>query len=46
MWDLWWAKGHRDSFFTQYFGFAISIIPLVLHAHSFIYHQLYYYLSN
>jgi hypothetical protein len=27
--------------FSEHFGFAISIIPLVFHAHSFIYHQHY-----
>jgi hypothetical protein len=25
MWDLWWTKWHWDRFFTEYFGFPLSI---------------------
>jgi hypothetical protein len=25
MWDLWWTKWHWDRFFSEYFGFALSI---------------------
>jgi hypothetical protein len=25
MWDLWWTKWHLDRFFTEYFGFPLSI---------------------
>ena len=25
MWDLWWTKWHRDRFFSEYFGFPLSI---------------------
>jgi hypothetical protein len=25
MWDLWWAKWHWDKFFSEYFGFPLSI---------------------
>jgi hypothetical protein len=26
MWDLWWAKWHWDRFFSEYFGFPLSVI--------------------
>jgi hypothetical protein len=45
MWDLWWTKCHGDSFF-QVLGISpVSIIPLVLHTYSFIYHQCYIILA-
>jgi hypothetical protein len=25
MWDLWWTKWHWDRFFSEYFGFPLSI---------------------
>ena len=25
MWDLWWTKWQRDRFFSQYFGFSLSV---------------------
>jgi hypothetical protein len=25
MWDLWWIKWHGDRFFSEYFGFSLSI---------------------
>jgi hypothetical protein len=25
MWDLWWTKWHWDKFFSEYFGFSVSI---------------------
>jgi hypothetical protein len=25
MWDLWWTKWHWDKFFSEYFGFPLSI---------------------
>jgi hypothetical protein len=25
MWDLWWTKWHRNRFFSEYFGFPMSI---------------------
>jgi hypothetical protein len=25
MWDLWWTQWHWDRFFTEYFGFPLSI---------------------
>jgi hypothetical protein len=25
MWDLWWTKWHWDRFFSQHFGFPLSI---------------------
>jgi hypothetical protein len=25
MWDLWWTKRHWDRFFSEYFGFPLSI---------------------
>jgi hypothetical protein len=31
MWDLWWTKWHWDKFFSEYFGFSITIIPPMFH---------------
>jgi hypothetical protein len=25
VWDLWWTKWHWDRFFSEYFGFALSV---------------------
>jgi hypothetical protein len=25
MWDLWWTKWHWDRFFSEYFGFPLSM---------------------
>jgi hypothetical protein len=25
VWDLWWTKWHWDRFFSEYFGFPLSI---------------------
>jgi hypothetical protein len=25
MWDLWWTKWHWDRFFSEYFGFPLSV---------------------
>jgi hypothetical protein len=25
MWNLWWTKWHWDRFFSEYFGFALSV---------------------
>jgi hypothetical protein len=25
VWDLWWTKWHWDRFFSEYFGFSLSI---------------------
>jgi hypothetical protein len=25
MWDLWWTKWHWDKFFSEYFGFSLSV---------------------
>jgi hypothetical protein len=25
MWDLWWTKWHWDSFFSEFFGFPLSV---------------------
>jgi hypothetical protein len=25
MWDLWWTKWHWDSYFSEFFGFPLSI---------------------
>jgi hypothetical protein len=25
MWDLWWTKWHWDRFFSEFFGFTLSI---------------------
>jgi hypothetical protein len=25
MWDLWWTKWHWDRFFSEYFGFVLSV---------------------
>jgi hypothetical protein len=25
MWDLWWTKRHWDRFFSEYFGFTLSM---------------------
>jgi hypothetical protein len=37
--NLWWTKWVWDRFFSEYFGFPISIISPMLHTHSFIHHQ-------
>ena len=26
IWDLWWAKWHWDRFFSEYFGFPLSLL--------------------
>jgi hypothetical protein len=26
-WDLWWTKWHWDRFFSEFFGFPVTIIP-------------------
>ena len=39
-WDMWWREWHWDKFSSEYFRFPpVSIIPPVLHTHSFIYHR-------
>jgi hypothetical protein len=42
VWDLWWTKWHQDSFFSEYFSFSVSIMP-VLYTHSFIHPSLMVY---
>jgi hypothetical protein len=35
MWDLWWTKWHWDRFFSEFFGFPLSIYysTVVLRTH-------------
>jgi len=42
MWHVWWTKWHWDIFLSKYFGVSpVSVIPPVLHTHSFICHRRY-----
>jgi hypothetical protein len=40
MWDLWWRNWHWNRLFSEFFGFPVSIIPLLLHIHSRIIREM------
>jgi len=39
LWDLWHTEWHCDRFFLRILWFSPSIVPPMLHSHSFIHHQ-------
>jgi hypothetical protein len=39
MWYLWWAKWHRDMFFSKNFAFLLPLVILPM-LHSIIYHPV------